>query len=238
MWQYAMGMTNSQSDPETLYIYDPSSGYAPSQFPTLEFRKQHRYPSSTYLYTQYKGMYITRIRWTLEGGNIFTCDMDLKGTYTTTESGRPTSAQTGTGTRYALIPAYNATVSLKPETEDAITTGINRVEIELDNNPEVKYYIENDKGYPTAVITKARKITGRVNFNPQNPNIWDGMIEWDDTDLTLTVIRTADTDYCVFRATDGKIKTAPHNVPEEGLIAVDAELEFKNLEIDLYGTFA
>lgn len=229
LFQYALGVTDSGTDPETLTLYAGSG-----DFPSLEWRKEHRQPSSTPLRTQYKGAMFTRMKWTIEGGNIFTVDADIKSSVA---PAKPSSNTSITGNRYALVPAYTSTVSVNPDSYTAVSAGILRAEIELDNNPEVKHYVEDADGYPTAIHTKGRKITGRVSFNPQNTYVYDAILNNDTTDLTITVKRDS-SNYCVIKATDGTIKSSPHNVPEEGPVEGEVELEFLDLNIELYGTFA
>lgn len=219
LFEYALGKRTTGSH-DNLTILGLNA-----EFPSMAWKVNYYHPVEFVRY--FKGVYIGRMKWTIEQGAYFTVDADLKSILKPTKVGKID----GSGTRRNIVPAFSSTVNFA-----GLTTEIMRAEIELNNNPEIKWYIEDAEGYPTAILQKRKEITGRISFNPKSSTIWDKLVGQDDVDLTIT-IRRSDTDKCILKAIDGKIKTAGEGIPEEGLIESDIEVVFKDLEIDLYGNF-
>ena len=219
LFYYALGKKQTGSY-DTLSIQDLSV-----EFPKMTWKVQYYHPVE--FIRQFKGVYIGRMKWSVEQGAYFVAEADLKSILKPTK----VSKSDPSGTRRNIVPAFSSTVNFA-----GLTTEIMRAEVELNNNPEVKFYIEDADGYPTAILQKKKEITGRVSFNPKSSDIWDKLVAQDDVNLTITVKRS-DTDKCVIEATNGKIKTVPQGIPEEGLVETDVDIIFKDLTIKLYGNF-
>lgn len=221
LFEYALGKKTTTSETvNTLTIPDGSS-----EFPTMAWKVQYLQPVEFIRY--FKGIYFGRMKWRIEGGGLFTADADIRGMIAPTSI----TKSTPTGTRRALVPAFTSTVEI-----GGITAQVLRAEIELNNNLDIKHYVEDAEGYPTAILQKRREITGRVSLNPSVSTLWDSLEDYTPVDLEITIARST-TDKCVLTASDGQIKSNPHPIPEEGPVETDVDLIFKNLEIELTGNF-
>ncbi len=179
---------------------------------------------------QYRGVYVNRARFAVEEGGVFTTEFEILGLKPPVNSWT-----TPSGSRKNLATAYHTAVSI-----DGSEYQVTRWEVEINNNLEEKRYEKSDSGdgYPTVIVDKRREITGRLTVNPSDRKILDYLLDQSEIDIVAKISRDAATDYCEITAKDGKVRTAPHPVPEEGLTETEVNLVFKDLVIEAKGDFA
>lgn len=217
LFKYALGEDNGSGS--------LSIDTGDEEMPTFTLQSQYLQPVE--FVRQFAGVYIDRMKWSIEAGGIFASEADLKSFKKPTTP----SAEVPSGTRYTLVPAWNSTISL-----GGVTAKMMSAEIEINNNMEVKHYVEENEGYPSAVIRKKALVTGRVTMNVADSTLWDKLLAYTAVDLIMTIQRDS-SNKCVITATNGQLKSAPHNIPEEGIVDVDVDLIFKTMTIVNSGTF-
>ena len=220
LWQYALGAytASSATTPGKLTISSP--------LPTMNIESRYK---QTNTFTRQWNAIVNRAVWRAEAEGIFEAELELVSKSVSTGSFSSIS-----GTPPNPIGAYTTTVSLDGTTLATVT----RVEVELNNNLETKYYLKGQgNANPTDIIDLHREIRARVTINPEDFTVYDKLLGTGITHSLLIRIERDANNYTEFSLANGVVRTGSLNIPEAGLVDEEFEIVFRNIEISLKGNF-
>jgi len=218
LWEYALGLRSVISgEPSKLSISSP--------LPTMSIESRYKHTDT---YARQWDAIVNRAVWRAEAEGIFEAELELASKSVSTGSFNLIS-----GTPPDPIGAYTTTVKLDGSTLATVV----RIEIELNNNVETKYYLKGQgNSNPTDIFDLRREIRTRVTINPEDFTVYDKLRGTLPHSLSMKVERSTD-NYAEFSLENGVIRTGALNIPETGLVDEEFEMEFRNIEIFLKGDF-